>query len=106
VQIRAILQRVQKLCKAKSRHGICAKVVQIPAAESAPAIIFPSGLCPVQGDVNQFCVEPRVRLAKPFHRLRQFNESLAHSIERTFKITVSLGETRRGKPYVPIVADL
>jgi hypothetical protein len=31
--------------------------------------------------------------------------SVAHSIERTFKIMVSLGSSRRGKPYVPIVVE-
>ena len=30
---------------------------------------------PFKGGVNQFSVEPGVRLAKPFHRLRQFNKS-------------------------------
>ena len=30
------LHRVQKLCKTRSLAGSCAKVVQIPAAESAP----------------------------------------------------------------------
>jgi hypothetical protein len=45
-------------------------------------------------------------LKKPLKRFGFLNGSLAHSIERTFKITVSLGNSRRGKPYVPILADL
>jgi hypothetical protein len=39
-------------------------------------------------------------LKSPLKNLGFLNGSLAHSIERTFKITISLGNSRRGKPYI------
>jgi hypothetical protein len=46
-------------------------------------------------------------MEKTSFKIKEFKiGSLGQSIERTFKITVSLGNSMRGKPYVPIVADL
>ena len=55
---------------------------------------------------SQLNQEDFLKGEQPFKQEELKIGSLAHSIEKTFKITILLGYSRRREPYAPILANL